>query len=237
VNLVGVLFKETRSNMASITNTQAGIFTRIPSKITRNWSTRVVHAFTGKDAQVPGRNHQNSIVNAVTLTVEYNPHLLDVPTEFTDADDDGNTQLDLWQEARKDWAALENAITVVVNDFAKRAANRVEKGQMATMDILGKTTTKYSMDDNEVAERDCDKPNDVNRSGAEVETIIDESPPLRRVDYSNSTVLAADSASQYNSTDIDKLARRIARMHSNQRPHKDSTLAKFGRSLHERRRQ
>jgi len=129
--------------MASIRDTHTAIFTRIPKSIHRVWTTKVINASSLQDAQGHSLHHQHSLIDEIQLHVKYNEEIVNAKHELDETDDDGHAGIELWQEVRRDWIALEKAIECEISKFVTRAVERTEKTKGGTIDALRKSRTTY----------------------------------------------------------------------------------------------
>jgi hypothetical protein len=137
-------FKETRSKM-SFTNTQAALFTTIPTNVERKWSAIPVSAETGIPVPTTSDRHEHALIADVTLTVKFNSLLGNLEDILTNESDERSDRIIAWQEARQDYAALERAVSTEIDRFIKRSRERAKSTNTYTIDALQKReTTKDS---------------------------------------------------------------------------------------------
>jgi hypothetical protein len=127
---------------SSLNNTQAMLFTSIPSEIRKSWNTEIRDAKTSSKVETPARKHEESLIERIELIVTYRSDLIAIDPENLDTESDNQYGfIDAWHEARKDWIALENSINSQISDFIKRAQDRCDKKIGGTLDSLTKTKT------------------------------------------------------------------------------------------------
>jgi hypothetical protein len=138
-------FKETRSNMSSfsVSNTHTQIFTRIPKRIEKTWTTTPVSVQTSVKVPSASHRHEHSILNGISLIADFNELLNLAEETLTDETDKKCDRIQAWQEARKDWVALESAIEAAVNTFVERARMRSASNNMLTVDVLANKKSKF----------------------------------------------------------------------------------------------
>jgi hypothetical protein len=122
--------------MSTPTNTHAGLFTLIPKRIKKKWSPKVYNFSTKSIIPAPALRHESSIITGVTLEVTFDETLTSVRDVFTDDDDAAADQTAAWNEARKDWIALDTAIEGVLTSFAERLTRRADEHRVTTGDVL-----------------------------------------------------------------------------------------------------
>jgi hypothetical protein len=122
--------------MSTSTNAHTGIFTLIPKKISKTWGPRIFNIATKGATASAGLHHEASIVKEVILEVKFDETMTIPRDEFVEEDEIATDHSAAWNEARKDWLALENAIETAIKSFAERTFNRAVDARTTTGELL-----------------------------------------------------------------------------------------------------
>jgi len=126
-----------------IPDAHTSIFTQIPQTITKTWSTKTVSAITCDPVDKIGLKHCDAMITSISLEVNFNPMLVDEDPILNENADAGSSLISVWQEARRDWASLEAALTTTISEFNERINNRCKETRVSTVDLMTKTSTQY----------------------------------------------------------------------------------------------
>lgn len=198
--------------MSTITDTQSFLFTRIPSAIKKVWHPEVLNTSTKLKAASPGRNHEDSVIQRIELSVHFHDFLTETPNELDSSTDAEKDRIEVWQEARRDWTSLEAAINEEICTFVARAVKRASQNKVTTVDSLTRTKTEFVLDKPVEIPAQSTMP----ATTPEAATLSSESRVRTIVDYPtihNESIHPSDSVSVLN--------RRDGRFESN-RSHKSS---------------
>lgn len=203
-----------------ISDTQTFLFTRIPQAITKTWKTDIVNAVSKDKVPGIGRYHENSIINMIELTVEFNDQLTTPPETFGSQSDSDDSHISVWQEARKDWASLESAINNEISLFIERASQRAQKRDVTTVDALIDTHTEYEMPRARVtpsSRDDCySQASGMSHRKKRLETII-EYPTSNAP-----TVTPHDSVSSFDRSELRTMMDEMLKSHKSKKKHSKS---------------
>lgn len=133
--------------MSSVPNTHAAVFTAIPDSITKTWRPETLDVKSSKITDGRGKLHEMSVIQEVSLLVKFNDQISAASSLLDRSTDNEFDRIGIWQEARKDWAALEKAIEDTVQSFIKRSRERSATTKVDSIDVLTSVLTRTSLDD------------------------------------------------------------------------------------------
>jgi hypothetical protein len=122
--------------MPALSNSHIGLFTVIPTKITKIWSPRPFSVDTRRQVTQPSSTTELSLIQKVAVEITFDNEITKRGNEFTSEDDDRIGESEAWLEARRDWLALESSIQNVLDSFAERMFERAKKSKLDTGECL-----------------------------------------------------------------------------------------------------
>jgi hypothetical protein len=125
----------------SIPDTHTILFTQIPEIVERKWSLRDVDVQSNSVATEQANKHADALIVGVQLTVEFNQSINDDPQIVDESFDREEDRIQVWQESRKSYAAIESAIADVIKELVIKTANDARDSGMRTASVLTRTNT------------------------------------------------------------------------------------------------
>lgn len=127
------------------TNTQAGIFTRVPRQITKTWTRKLVSS-RGDTLEHPPNQYVHSPVESIQFSVNFTSVATDAPTVFHETDDVSNDRMPFLQQQRKLYNDIESAVQSIIDRYAGELTEVARRQGVSAVEIPGKRSTRYSME-------------------------------------------------------------------------------------------
>jgi len=117
------------------------LFTKIPRHIEKQWRLRKIDVQTKLPVADQAARHAESIVESVHLNITFNRQICEQLTTIDESLDAENSEIQIWQEARKAYVALDIAINEVIQTLVNDVINQAKNNKIRTADVLTQTTT------------------------------------------------------------------------------------------------
>jgi hypothetical protein len=194
-----------------VPDTHTGIFTQIPKSIKKVWKTEVLDVKKSEIVPEPFGTEQLSLIASIDLTLKFNDEISKATKILDKQSDIRFDRINTWQESRKQWSAIEKAVTEVVDEIISNTRNRAKDNKADCVHILSDVLT--TSNDLEAENYTVDLPpikfsktifDDINGKHKSRRT---EEP----VQGYATTLLPDDSVSNMTSTDLKKLVKKTLR--------------------------
>lgn len=110
----------------AFTNTQTYSFTKVPRYLEKKWESCALDENLNPVSEFAHQHHRSGTIESITLAVEYEQSLGVTQDVFTARDDAQDDAIEIWQEQRKTWMILEEAISTAVATYSRALAERVK---------------------------------------------------------------------------------------------------------------
>lgn len=128
----------------TLTDTHTILFTRIPRVVEKTWRVRTVSSSDGMTSAEKGNKHSEAVIQRVTLTIEYNPDVIQNDSILDETYDLQTSKIDIWQRVQGDYKDLESAVKEALRDITERDYDESNESGMRTVDLLLSSTTRSS---------------------------------------------------------------------------------------------
>jgi len=180
----------------SIPDSHAVMFTRIPDGILKQWTTVSKGCSDGSLATASKYKHASALISNVAISVEFNRDRMFDRECLSEHDDAHDGKIAIWQEARRNWDALETAISDAIAVINQSLISAAAENEMRTVEVLQKVATTPTF---------IPKPQLSSREYRDYGSRKSTDSSQVRTLHTNSTITPADSVSRVSGSYMRKM--------------------------------
>lgn len=125
----------------AIPDTHTAIFTRIPESLEKHWVAATKGCADGTTTEESKTKHSISLISGISIIVKFNHELQHESSDLDEHDDSHNGRIEIWQTVRKNWSAIEDAISEIVQELNEKQISEAMENEMRTVEVLSKIRT------------------------------------------------------------------------------------------------
>jgi hypothetical protein len=125
-------------------NTQAGLFTRVPSRIEKTWRAQLIST-TNPSERLEQVNYVHSPVESICLDIHFSSTATSATPIFTEVDDTTNDRMSFIQQQKRLFGDLESAIQSVIDKYSRELIEVARNQGLPTVEVPCKRSTAYTV--------------------------------------------------------------------------------------------